>query len=250
MSDFLIKNLDEAGDFYNKLKNYWSYNNSLDYVKEIFNYYKIEENYQFIDIELNHHRALSLALSDTESDFLNLLLNSPKIKNKAYSLTYLGESFSIGSNFPIENVKLVIAAFENKKDIFKDYNDESKKSFLGGVMNLLLSEEFWESTENEKYFFDFVKRQDIKIYDNEHNVINGLLYYGHTKILDSFINNAPNDTERLKIIRKDLAGIEVNNQTIAFMELKKQEYVYKQYKSLDAELNTNATNNKKNKPKI
>jgi hypothetical protein len=129
-------------------------------------------------------------------------------------------------------------------------SEKNKELFLGGLMNFLLSDNFWVSAENEKFFFDFVRRQDIRIYDNEHNVINGLLYYGNTKVLDSFINNAQNDTERLKIIRKDLASISMDRSTMEFMELKKQEYVYKQYESLDTELNINITNNKKNKLKI
>jgi hypothetical protein len=250
MTNFLIKNSDEAEAFANKLKSYWSYNTSLVYTKEIFKYYQIEENYPFIDNDLNNHRALCLALSDTKSDFLNLLLNSPKIKNKAYSLIDIGELLALGTSFPVENVKLIINAFEEKKEVFKDDNEKNKELFLGGLMNFLLSDNFWVSAENEKFFFDFVRRQDIRIYDNEHNVINGLLYYGNTKVLDSFINNAQNDTERLKIIRKDLASISMDRSTMEFMELKKQEYVYKQYESLDTELNINITNNKKNKLKI
>lgn len=250
MSDFLIRNLDEAGDFYNKLKSYWSYNDSLDYAKEIFNYYKIEENYQFIDIELNNYRALALALSDKEPDFLNLLLNSPKIKNKAYSLTDLGESFALGTLFPMENLKLIIIAFEEKKEIFKDYSEETKESFLGSLMNVLLYQKLLESVENEKYFFDFVKRNNINIYENEYNVISGLLYYGRISILEIILNNTPNDEDKLKVIDKDLSGIKVNDSTMEFLKKKKQDYIYQQYKILDTELSRDNTINKKNKPKI
>lgn len=249
MSDFLIKNLNDAEIFADKLHSYWNYNSSETFATEIFNYYKIEENYRFIDKETYNYKALALALSDSTSDFINLLLNSHQIINKVYSLKDLGNFFSLGS-YPIENVKLVVTAFENKKEIFKDYNKEGKEFFLGGLMNVLLSTTFWESIENEKYFFDLVKRHNIKIYDNEYNIINGLLYYGHTEILDKIINNTENDEDILKVIRKDMSGIEVHNSSIDFLEQKKQQYLYQQFKNLDNELSSNINSNKKNKPKI
>lgn len=249
MHNFLIKNLDDSEAFVNKLKTYWEDNVSLNYAKEIFNYYKIEENYQFIDTDLNNYRALSLALSYEDSDFLNLLLNSPEIKNKAYSLEDLGEVFALGSSHSIENVKLVITAFENKKEIFNDYNDKTENFFIRALMNVLLSEKFWISEKNERYFFDFAKRQNIKIYDNEYSIIKGLFNYGQIEILDKIIDNAPTDEDKLKILRKDLSGINIDDKTIKFIEEKKQEYFYKQYKNLDNELSS-SIDTKKKKPKI
>jgi hypothetical protein len=264
MSSFLIKNLEEAKIFNEKLESYWKKNPSWDYATEIFNYYKNEENYPYIDTQINNSMALALAIISTETDFIKLLFNSEKIQHKLYSLRDVSEIFFISTSIPSDNIKLIISTFENQKNIFNDFNHTNQNYFIKSCIVLFFSSGFLDGTQNHEYFFDFIKNHNLNIYDDESNptdksnmndkkfnIMRYALYNGNTVLLNKIINNASSEEDKVKVIYKDLSNIYVSQETIDFMKFKKKEYeTYLEYKELSSRLNNSQSSILTKKVKI
>ncbi len=178
-TNYTISN-EEEGKLFNRLLNsYWvDSNNSYSNSEEILKYYLRTENYSYIDTKNNNQIALYIAFSAKNEDLFGVLINSPRLKNKNYSLRDLNRFMA--SDEGMDNILFsILEQISLKgKGAFDLSDTKSKKLFIQSS-----SDYFAYNVENafgnEQLSFDkldkFIKLTKCKFYKNENQILHNML---------------------------------------------------------------------------
>lgn len=248
MNQFQIKNKEELKRFETLLDAYWmDYSSSEEQTKEIYQYYMQKDNLPIIDNKRNNPRALALCLSHSYEDFLDKLLFSEEIKNKAYSLTDISHTLSKNHQTDIDSILKIVQAIETTPEIFDDFRLKTKKIYLDCILSYFVGNETFLETHSD-YFFNFIKKNKINIYENQYELIDKLIFKDRIDTLNIIIENSKKDSDKEKIINFNLDDHEISYEIDSwFKEQRHKLEVMNNYKDLNRDLNSQNIKTKKMK---
>jgi len=248
MNKFAIKNKEELKRFETLLDAYWmDYSSSEEQTKEIYQYYLQKENLPLIDNRRNNPRALALCLSHSYEDFLDKLLFSEEIKTKSYSLTDISHTLSKNQQTEIDSVFKIIKSIETTPEIFDDFRLKTKKIFMDCILSYFIgNENFLEN--NSDYFFNFIKKNKINIYDNQYEIIDKLIFKDRIETLNLIIEKTKKDSDKEKIVNFNTEDMEISYEIDSWFKEQRQNLaIMKNYKELNTNLNSQNIKTKKMK---